>query len=73
MVGPELRKFIDTHDFSFSTMNAIEKYGGRLLRVVGVLKETSHKLKEALKDPGQERRTSIRGSLRSFWRRNGGR
>ncbi len=51
LVGPELRKFIESHDLPFSTMNAIEKYGTRLLRVVNVLKETASKLKEVLTEP----------------------
>jgi hypothetical protein len=46
LVGPELRKVIDSHDFSFSTMNVIFNYGERLRESVAILKETVVKLHE---------------------------
>ncbi len=49
LVGPELRKVIDSHDFSFSRMNVILKYGERLMQSVAILKETVVKL-QALAD-----------------------
>jgi hypothetical protein len=50
LAGPKLRMMIDSHDFPFSTLNAVEGYGKMLLKVVTVLRETATQLKEAMKD-----------------------
>jgi hypothetical protein len=50
LAGPKLRMMLDTHDFGFAGLNAVEKYGKKLLGVVAVLRETATKLKEVIKD-----------------------
>jgi len=46
LAGPELRKFIDTYDFPFSTMSAILAFGRRLVKDVIDAKELAAKLCE---------------------------
>lgn len=46
MAGPNLRKFLDTYDFPFSTMNALLAYGQRLPKDVVCAKELVAKLCE---------------------------
>jgi hypothetical protein len=48
LAGPELRKFLDTYDFPFSTMNAILAFGRRLLKDVIDAKELVGNLCERL-------------------------
>jgi hypothetical protein len=57
LAGPELRKFLDTYDFPFATMNAILAFGRRLLKDVIDAKELVGKLcerTEAKGEPGPE-------------------
>jgi hypothetical protein len=44
LAGPDLRKFLDTYDFPFSTMNALLAFGQRLLKDVICAKELVAKL-----------------------------
>jgi hypothetical protein len=51
LVGPDLRRLIDSVDMPSSTANVIQSYGSSLLKVVLVLKESAAKLVEAVSDP----------------------
>ena len=57
-VGPEFRKFVDTHDISFSTMNALVKFGEKLSKGVAIVKETVTELgelaEEDMSEPNQQ-------------------
>jgi hypothetical protein len=46
LAGPDLRLLMDSHDFPFSTMNAVRKFGERLMKGIAILKETVAKLQE---------------------------
>lgn len=46
LVGPELRKIIEYHDFPFSTMEDILKNGDRLMNGINIIMETVAKLQE---------------------------
>jgi hypothetical protein len=48
LTGPELKKFLDTYEFPFSTMNAILAFGRRLLKDVIEAKELVAKLCETV-------------------------